>query len=94
MSVIRFLNKFFITILFLVSTLFANTTNDIDLKILKDLGIESSFIYNKSLQSTFDEYSSSENISYYNNLLRKSSLNAQIVRSEIESENIDRKSVV
>ena len=82
------MNKFFITILFLVSTLFANTTNDIDLKILKDLGIESSFIYNKSLQSTFDEYSSSENISYYNNLLRKSSLNAQIVRSEIESENI------
>lgn len=82
------MNKFFIAILFLVSTLFANTTNDIDLKILKDLGIESSFIYNKSLQSTFDEYSSSENISYYNNLLRKSSLNAQIVRSEIESENI------
>lgn len=82
------MNKFFMAILFLVSTLFANTTNDIDLKILKDLGIESSFIYNKSLQSTFDEYSSSENISYYNNLLRKSSLNAQIVRSEIESENI------
>ncbi len=82
------MNKFSIAILFLVSTLFANTTNDIDLKILKDLGIESSFIYNKSLQSTFDEYSSSENISYYNNLLRKSSLNAQIVRSEIESENI------
>jgi membrane-bound lytic murein transglycosylase D len=71
-----------------VNTLFANVTNDIDLKILKDLDIESSFIYNKSLQSTFDEYSSSENINYYNNLLRKSSLNAQIVRSEIESENI------
>ena len=39
-------------------------------KILKDLDIESSFIYNKSLQSTFDEYSSSENINYYNNILR------------------------
>ncbi len=82
------MNKFFITILFLANNIFADVTNDIDLKILKDLGIESSFIYNKSLQNTFDEYSSSENINYYNNLLRKSSLNAQIVRSEIESENI------
>ena len=82
------MNKLFIIILFLVNTLFANVTNDIDLKVLKDLDIEPSFLSNKSLQSTFNEYSSSENINYYNNILRKSSLNAQIVRSEIESENI------
>lgn len=82
------MNKLFIIILFLVNTLFANVTNDIDLKILKDLDIEPSFLSNKSLQSTFNEYSSSENINYYNNILRKSSLNAQIVRSEIESENL------
>ena len=82
------MNKLFIIILFLVNTLFANVTNDIDLKVLKDLDIEPSFLSNKSLQSTFNEYSSSENINYYNNILRRSSLNAQIVRSEIESENI------
>ncbi|MDD2896847.1 MAG: transglycosylase SLT domain-containing protein [Aliarcobacter sp.] len=82
------MSKLFIIILFLVNTLFANATDDIDLKILKDLDIDSSFISNKSLKSTFDEYSSSQNISYYNNILRKSSLNVQIVRSEIESENL------
>ncbi|MDD2292044.1 MAG: transglycosylase SLT domain-containing protein [Aliarcobacter sp.] len=82
------MNKLFIIILFLVNTLFANVTNDIDLKVLKDLDIEPSFLSNKSLQSTFNEYSSSENINYYNNILRKSSLNAQIVRSEIENENL------
>ena len=79
--------KFFILILFLVNTLSANVSED-DLKILKDLDIESSFISEKSLLDTFDEYSSSYNISYYNNILRKSSLNAQIVKSEIQNENL------
>ncbi len=79
--------KFFILILFLVNTLSANVSED-DLKILKDLDIESSFISEKSLLDTFDEYSSSYNISYYNNILRKSSLNAQIVKTEIKNENL------
>ena len=78
--------KFFILILFLVNTLSANVSED-DLKILKDLDIESSFISEKSLLDTFDEYSSSYNISYYNNILRKSSLNAQIVKTEIKNVN-------
>ena len=79
--------KFFILLLFLVNTLFANVSED-DLKILKDLGIESSFITEKSLLATFDEYSSSYNINYYNNLLKKSSLNVQIVKNEIQNENL------
>ena len=79
--------KFFILLLFLVNTLFANVLED-DLKILKDLGLESSFLSEKSLLATFDEYSSSYNINYYNNLLRKSSLNVQIVKSEIQNENL------
>jgi membrane-bound lytic murein transglycosylase D len=82
------LNKFFLTILILTNTLFANVSNEIDLKILKDLDIESSFLSNKSLQDTYDEYSSSQNITYYNNILKKSTLNAQIVKSEIESEKL------
>lgn len=79
--------KFFILLLFLVNTLFANVLED-DLKILKDLGLESSFLSEKSLLATFDEYSSSYNINYYNNLLRKSSLNVQIVKNEIQNENL------
>lgn len=79
--------KFFILLLFLVNTLFANVLED-DLKILKDLGLESSFLSEKSLLATFDEYSSSYNINYYNNLLKKSSLNVQIVKSEIQNENL------
>jgi len=81
------LYKFFILLLFLVNTLFANFLED-DLKILKDLGLESSFLSEKSLLATFDEYSSSYNINYYNNLLRKSSLNVQIVKNEIQNENL------
>ena len=73
--------------LFLVNTLFANVLED-DLKILKDLGLESSFLSEKSLLATFDEYSSSYNINYYNNLLKKSSLNVQIVKNEIQNENL------
>ena len=79
--------KFFILLLFLVNTLFANVLED-DLKILKDLGLESSFLSEKSLLATFDEYSSSYNINYYNNLLKKSSLNVQIVKNEIQNENL------
>jgi membrane-bound lytic murein transglycosylase D len=82
------LNKFFFTILILTNTLFANVSNEIDLKILKDLDIEASFLSNKSLQDTYEEYSSNQNITYYNNILKKSTLNAQIVRSEVESENL------
>ena len=35
-----------------------------------------------------DEYSSNQNISYYNNIIRKSSLSVQIVKSEVENENL------
>ena len=79
--------KFFILLLFSVNTLFSNVLED-DLKILKDLGLESSFLSEKSLLATFDEYSSSYNINYYNNLLKKSSLNVQIVKNEIQNENL------
>ena len=79
--------KFFILLLFLVNTLFANVLED-DLKILKDLGLESSFLSEKSLLATFDEYSSSYNITYYNNLSKKASLNVQIVKNEIQNENL------
>jgi len=82
------LNKFFIIVLILLNNLFANFTNETDLRVLKELGLDNSFLKEQSFQSIFKEYSSSEKITYYNNILKKSSLNAQIVREEIENENL------
>lgn len=82
------MNKLILTILFFVNTLFANIGTITDLKVLENLGLESSFISDKALIDTFNEYSSKKNISYYRNILKKSSLNVQIVRNEIENENL------
>ena len=79
------MNKILLTLFFLVSSFFANEN---DVKTLKILGLESSFSSEPSFQNIFSEYSSSSKISYYDNFLRKSSLNVQIVRSEIEKENL------
>ena len=82
------MNKIFFIILILINNLLANFTEETDLKVLKDLDIETSFINEPSFQSILKEYSSNQNITYYNNILKKSSLNAQIVREEIENENL------
>lgn len=84
------MNKLYFVLLILANTLFAsiqNTTQS-DLEVIKELGFETSFLYNDSLQDTLDEYSSNQNISYYNNIIRKSSLSVQIVKSEVENENL------
>ena len=65
------MNRIIFIILLLVNTLFSNTLNEVDLKVLKDLNIEPSFLSNRTLQNTFDEYSSGYNISYYNNFIKK-----------------------
>jgi membrane-bound lytic murein transglycosylase D len=77
-------------LLILANTLFANiqNTTQSDLEVIKELGFETSFLYNDSLQDTLDEYSSNQNISYYNSIIRKSSLSVQIVKSEVENENL------
>ena len=77
-------------LLILVNTLFANIqdTTQSDLEVIKELGFESSFLYNDSLQDTLDDYSSNQYILYYNNIIRKSSLSVQIVKSEVENENL------
>lgn len=80
--------KILFIILLFVSTSFAYKLNDADLKALKELGLESSFVEQSLFKEIFDEYSSDEKISYYDNLLRKSSLNMQIVKDEIEKENL------
>lgn len=80
------MKRIFFLILIFINTLFA--IDEIGIKILKDLDIDPSFINEKSLKKIYNEYSSQTNINYYNNLIKKSSLNAQIVRTEIEKENL------
>lgn len=82
------MNKTIFIILFFVNTLFANLGTKNDLEVLEKLGIESSFIFDSELINIFNEYSTKKSISYYRNILNKSSLNAQIVRTEIENENL------
>lgn len=78
--------RIFFSLLLIINTLFA--IDEIGTRVLKDLDIDPSFINEKSLGKIYEEYSSSTNINYYNNLIKKSSLNAQIVRTEIEHENL------
>jgi membrane-bound lytic murein transglycosylase D len=82
------LNKIIILIFFLINTLWANIGTNGDLKVLKELGLDPSFISDSELVSIYNEYSSKSKISYFRNILKKSSLNAQIVRAEIENENL------
>ena len=82
------MNKIILIIFILVNIISASTLNEVDSKVLRDLDIEPSFLSNRIFKNIFDEYSSSENISYYNNIIKKSSLNSQIVKSEIESERL------
>lgn len=82
------MNKIIILIFFLINTLWANIGTNGDLKVLKELGLDPSFISDSELVSIYNEYSSKSKISYFRNILKKSSLNAQIVRAEIENENL------
>jgi membrane-bound lytic murein transglycosylase D len=82
------LNKIIILIFFLINTLWANTGTNEDLKVLKNLGLESSFISDREFIDIYNEYSSKRKISYYRSILKRYALNAQIVRTEIENENL------
>lgn len=82
------MNKIIILIFFLINTLWANIGTNEDLKVLKELGLESSFLSDFEVINIYNDYSSKNKINYYRNVLKKSSLNAQIVRTEIENENL------
>lgn len=75
-------------LILLVNSLLANLSTQSDISTLKELGLESSFSSESSFENIFQEYSSGSKISYYDSFLRKSSLNVQIVRSEVEKENL------
>jgi membrane-bound lytic murein transglycosylase D len=49
------LNKIIILIFFLINTLWANTGTNEDLKVLKNLGLESSFISDREFIDIYNE---------------------------------------
>ena len=67
---------------------FQSFADEIKLKVLNELGLNNSFLDTQIFNSVYDEYSSSTKISYYNNILRKSALNMEIVREEIEKKKL------
>ena len=82
------MNKIIILIFFIVNTLWASLGTKDDLQVLKDLGLQPSFINDRELISIYNDYSSSKKLKYYRNLLRKSALNVQIVKTEIQNEKL------
>ncbi len=73
------MKKIILFILIFCSTIFSD---EIKLKVIKDLGINSSYLNTLSFNSVYRDYTSKT--TYYNNLLRKSALNMDIVKEEIE----------
>ncbi|MCG3650880.1 transglycosylase SLT domain-containing protein [Aliarcobacter butzleri] len=82
------MKKLLFILLLLINNLFAETPTELDLQMLKDLGIDSSFLNEPSLQRAYKEYSQGKNIAHYDGLFKKSALNSKIVKDEIEKEKI------
>lgn len=82
------MKKIVFVLLFLLNSLFADLSTQGDIKTLKDLGLESSFFSEPIFQNIFQENLANSKISHYDSFLKKSPLNVQIVRSEIEKENL------
>lgn len=82
------MKKLLFILLLLINNLFAETPTELDLQVLKDLGIDSSFLNEPSLQRAYKEYFQSKNIAHYDGLFKKSALNSKIVKDEIEKEKI------
>ncbi|MEM5569225.1 lytic transglycosylase domain-containing protein [Aliarcobacter butzleri] len=82
------MKKLLFILLLLINNLSAETPTELDLQVLKDLGIDSSFLNEPSLQRAYKEYSQGKNIAHYDGLFKKSALNSKIVKDEIEKEKI------
>lgn len=83
------MKKLLFILLLLINNLFSNNiSNELDLQTLKDLGIDSSFLDEPSLQRAYKEYSKSKNLAHYDMLLKKAALNSKIVKDEIENEKL------
>lgn len=82
------MNRILLIIFIFAIGLLGNDIETSQSKVLKDFGLDARILKENSFKSIYNEYSSGKKISYYNNLLRKSSLNVQIVRELIETRNM------
>jgi len=81
------LKKILVTITILISSIFANNFEQ-DMVILEELNLPKEFLNEQSFKLKYKELSTTKKIQYYDNLIKKSSLNAKIVKEELELKNL------
>lgn len=77
------MRKFLVVVTIFITSIFANNLEQ-NIKILEELNLPKDFLNEPSFKLKYNELSSLKKIKYYDNLIKKSSLNAKIVREELE----------
>lgn len=77
------MKKILVAIAILSSSLFANSLEQ-DIAIVEELNLPKEILQEPTYRAKYKELSSPKKIQYYDNLIKKSSLNAKIVREELE----------
>ena len=81
------MKKILVTITILISSIFANNFEQ-NMVILEELNLPKEFLNEQSFKLKYKELSTTKKIQYYDNLIKKSSLNAKIVKEELELKNL------
>ncbi|WP_418180849.1 transglycosylase SLT domain-containing protein [Aliarcobacter lanthieri] len=82
------MKKLVLIILLLSASLYANFFTNEDYKVLYELGVPKELLTSSSFLSKYKDLSTQKKIKYYDNLIKKSLLNAKIVREELENEKL------
>ena len=72
------MKKILVAITILISSVFANNPEQ-NIAVLEELNLPQEFLNEQSFKSKYKELSTTKKIQYYDNLIKKSSLNAKIV---------------
>lgn len=81
------MNKLFLVVLFFSFSL-NSFADEVKNRVANELGLSKSFLETPVFNSIYNKYSSDSKISYYNNIFRKSTLNMEIVRQEIQKKRL------
>ena len=81
------MKKILVAISILISSVFANNPEQ-NIAVLEELNLPQEFLNEQSFKSKYKELSTTKKIQYYDNLIKKSSLNAKIVKEELELKNL------
>ncbi|WP_418185845.1 transglycosylase SLT domain-containing protein [Aliarcobacter vitoriensis] len=80
------MKKIFFIVLFLTTLIYSNSFQNEDIKVLDEIGVPKEFLKESSFLLKYKDLSSQKKIRYYDNIIKKSILNAKIVREELEYE--------